>query len=88
MEFIIVKQMEVREHMKKYLDMASEGTNILIPRKNNKNVVVISEEEWKEYERLKTNFAYLQKLERSRLEHERKEIITKTMQELEAMADE
>lgn len=42
----IVKQMEIRSNIKKYFDMASAGDPIIVPRKDNKNVVIISEEEY------------------------------------------
>ena len=42
----IVKQMEIRSNIKKYIDMASAGDPIIVPRKDNKNVVIISEEEY------------------------------------------
>ena len=53
---MIAKQMEVRSNIKKYFDMAHEGETIIIPRKENKNVVIISETEYdrlKQLERLK-----------------------------------
>ncbi len=47
---LIAKQMDVRSNIKKYFDMAHEGEIIVIPRKENKNVVIMSEAE---YDRLK-----------------------------------
>ncbi len=46
----IVKQMDIRANIKKYFDLAYDGDIIVVPRKENKNIVIISEEE---YNRLK-----------------------------------
>ncbi len=43
---MIVKQMEIRSNIKKYFDMAYYGDPIIVPRKENKNIVIISEEEY------------------------------------------
>ncbi len=43
---IKAKQMEVRSNIKKYFDIAYEGTAVVVPRKEGKNVVIISEEEY------------------------------------------
>ena len=53
---LIAKQMDVRSNIKKYFDMAHEGEIIIIPRKENKNVVIISEAEYdrlKQFDRIK-----------------------------------
>ncbi len=49
---VIAKQMEVRANMKEYFDMAYDGTPVIVPRKNKKNIVIISEAE---YHRLTQN---------------------------------
>ena len=41
---IVAKQMEVRANIREYLDKTYNGEQILIPRKNNRNVVIISAE--------------------------------------------
>lgn len=40
---IIAKQMDVRSNIKKYFDMAYNGEAVVVPRKENKNIVIISE---------------------------------------------
>ena len=55
----IVKQMEIRDNIKKYFDIAYSGEPVIVPRKDNKNVVIISEDAFKEYERYKNNIEYL-----------------------------
>lgn len=43
---MIAKQIEIRSNIKKYFDMAYEGDPIIVPRKANRNVVIISENEY------------------------------------------
>ena len=43
---IIAKQMDIRSNIKKYFDIAYNGEAIIVPRKENKNVVIISENEY------------------------------------------
>lgn len=43
---IIAKQMEVRANIKKYFDMACDGEIVIVPRKQDHNVVIISESEY------------------------------------------
>lgn len=43
---MIVKQMDIRANIKKYFDLAYSGDTIFVPRKGNKNIVIISEEEY------------------------------------------
>ena len=43
---MIARQMDVRSNIKKYFDMAYEGEVVIIPRKQDKNVVIISEAEY------------------------------------------
>ena len=43
---LIARQNDVRSNMKKYLDMAYNGEPVIIPRKHDQNVVIISESEY------------------------------------------
>ena len=43
---MIAKQMDVRSNIKKYFDIAYAGETVIVPRKDNKNIVIISEEEY------------------------------------------
>ncbi|MCR5625699.1 MAG: type II toxin-antitoxin system Phd/YefM family antitoxin [Lachnospiraceae bacterium] len=54
----IAKQMEVRSNIKKYFDIAFNGDPVIVPRKGNKNVVIISEEEYNSLEQLRREAAY------------------------------
>ena len=54
----IVKQMEVRSNIKKYFDMAYDGDPVIVPRKGDRNVVIISEAEYSRLSRLDRLRAY------------------------------
>ncbi len=87
----ITKPMELRADLKKYCDMAFNGEPVYVVRKNNENVVIVSEEEfreWQEWQKEKRNAAYLEMLDRSLRQLEHGEVVVKTMEELEAMANE
>ncbi len=83
---IAAKQMDIRANIKKYFDMAFDGEPIIVSRKANKNVVIISEAEYNEMAKAKRNVEYLEKLDRSFAQLERGEVIKKSLDELEAMA--
>ena len=85
---IATKQMDLRANIKKYFDLAFNGETIVVSRKENKNVVVISEQEYNELQRAKRNAEYLAKLDRSFAQLKKGEVIMKSMEELEHMADE
>lgn len=57
---IIAKQMEIRSDIKKYFDIAFDGETIIVPRKQSKNVVIISENEYKRLTSYKHLMAYSQ----------------------------
>ncbi len=59
---VIAKQMEVRSNIKEYFDMAYDGEVIIVPRKQNRNVVIISETEYNAFKQLRRIEAYHQKL--------------------------
>lgn len=85
---IATKQVDLRANIKKYFDIAFDGEPVIVSRKNNKNVVIVSEQEYNELQKAKRNAEYLAKLEYSRAQLERGEVVIKTMEELERMADE
>ena len=62
---IATKQMDLRANIKKYFDMAFNGEPVIVSRKENKNVVIISEAEYNELSKAKRNAEYLAKLDRA-----------------------
>ena len=84
----IAKQMDIRANIKKYFDMAFSGEPVIVPRKENKNVVIVSEADYKEMERARNNAEYLAMLDRADEQLRQGKVVVKTMEELEAMAAE
>lgn len=84
---IATRQMDVRANIKKYFDMAFNGEPVIVARKENKNVVIISEEEYNELAKAKKNAEYLAKLSRADEQIKNGQVVTKTMDELLAMED-
>ncbi len=82
---IVTKQMDVRANIKKYFDIAFNGEPVIVSRKQNRNVVIISEAEYNELEKAKKNAEYLSKLNRADEQIKNGQVITKTMDELLAM---
>ncbi len=80
---ILVKQMELRQNLKKYCDLVHEGEDVVVPRVGGRNVVIISEKAYQNYQRLLRNEAYLKKLDRAFTEAEEGKLITMTLDELE-----
>ena len=84
----IAKQMEVRSNIKKYFDMAFSGEPVIVPRKDNRNVVIVSEKDYKDMEKARRNAEYLAMLDESDRQLREGRVVIKTMEELEAMAEE
>lgn len=80
---IAIKQMDIRANIKKYFDLAFNGEPIIVSRKENKNVVVISEAEYNNLQKAKRNAEYLAMLDKSMAEAEAGGFIVKTIAELE-----
>ena len=56
----------VRDNLKQYCDQVSDcGETVIVTRKNKKNVVIISLEQWNALERAARNAEYLSSLDRS-----------------------
>ena len=85
---IATKQMDIRANIKKYFDLAFNGEPIIVSRKANKNVVIISETEYNNLQKAKRNAEYLAHLDRSFAQLEQGDVVVKSMEELEHMADE
>lgn len=84
---IATKQMDIRANIKKYFDLAFNGEPVIVSRKENKNVVIISEAEYNELSKAKKNAEYLVKLNRADEQIKNGQVITKMMDELLAMEE-
>ena len=80
----IVKQMDIRDNIKKYFDMAHAGEPIIVPRKKDKNVVIISEKDYKEFLKYKKNAEYIAMLKQSMQQAREGGFIETTMDQLES----
>lgn len=82
---------EARQNFKKYCDDVVENNDIIIVSRNGngkENMVWIDLSAYNELKKAQENLQYLMKLEESYKELDEGKIIVKTMEELEAMADE
>ena len=70
---IIAKQMEVRSNLKKYFDLAVSGETVIVPRKQDKNVVIISETEYTRLSRMQRLSAYAQRYSEMKAEEHTKD---------------
>ena len=82
---IATKQMDLRANIKKYFDLAFNGETIIVSRKENKNVVVISEAEYNELQKAKRNAEYFAMLDESIEQLEHGNTISLTMNEMKAL---
>ena len=82
---MVTKQMDVRANIKKYFDLAFGGETGVVSRKQNKNVVVISEKEYNELQKAKRNAEYLAKLDRSAEQLEEGNTISLSLDEMKEM---
>lgn len=62
MNMTLAKQADIRSNIKKYFDAAFEGQIIIVPRKQNKNVVILSEQEYNRLCQLARVSAYAGKM--------------------------
>lgn len=82
---------EARQNFKKYCDDVVENNDVIIVSRNGngkENMVWIDLAAYNELIKAQKNLQYLMKLEESFKELDEGKIVTKTMEELEAMADE
>jgi antitoxin YefM len=81
-----MKTVDIRNDFKRVSDLVCSGEKVLISRPHNENLVVLSEKEYNELEKMRRNEEYLAKLERSLQQFTEGRVVVKTMEELEEMA--
>lgn len=86
---LAVNYSTMRSKLKDYCDQATDNNEIVIvTRKDEKNVVLMSLEQYNEVMRALKNAEYLEKLDKSFKQYEEGKVVVKTIEELEAMANE
>lgn len=86
---LAVNYSTIRSNLKDYCDKATdENETIIVTRKDEKNVVLISLEQYNEFIRNMKNTEYLNKLDRAIKQVEEGKVVVKTLEELEAMTNE
>lgn len=86
---LAVNYSTIRENLKSYCDKVTDNNEtVIVTRKDEKNVVIISLNEWNELQRALHNAEYLGRLNRSIADVKAGRGIVKTMEELEALANE
>lgn len=82
---------EARQNFKKYCNAVVEDNDIIIVSRNGngkENMVWIDLKAFNELQKAKENLEYMKKLEESFREMDEGKVIVKSMEDLEAMADE
>ena len=82
---IATKPIDLRARLKEYFDIAFRGEPVIVSRKNNENVVIISEREYNEMQKAKRNALYLEKLDECYEQLDQGKTITLSMEELRKM---
>lgn len=83
---IALKTTDIRNDFKKVSNLIFAGEKVLISRPRNENLVILSEKEYNELEKLRRNNEYLAKIDSSFQQLAEGHTVVKTMEELEAMA--
>lgn len=86
---LAVNYSTIRENLKSYCDrVTDENETVIVTRKDEKNVVIISLDEWNMLQKAFRNAEYLSKIDRSVADAKSGKVITKSIEELEAMENE
>ena len=86
---LAVNYSTIRGKLKDYCDRVSDDNEtVIVTRKGEKNVVILSLDEYNEIMKASKNAAYLDKINRAIAQIENGDVVKKTMKELENMADE
>ena len=83
---IALKTTDIRNDFKRIGNLAYAGEKILISRPRNENLVILSEKDYNELEKIRRNYEYLAKINRALEQVEDGRVVVKTMEELEEMA--
>ena len=82
---LAVKSMDLRENFKALCDKVFHGETLIVSRPKNENIVMLSEAEYNELMKQKSNAEYLAMLDKSMAEAANGGFIMKTIDELPAL---
>lgn len=82
---MITTNQTISANCEKYFDLAFSGEHIIVSRKGNKNIVIISETEYNNLQKVKRNAEYLAMLDKSIEHYQKGETISFSIEEWEAM---
>ena len=86
---LAVNYSTIRSNLKDYCDKATDNNEtVIVTRKDEKNVVLISLEQYNSLMKAVRNSEYLDKIDKSIKQIEEGKVVVKTMEELEAMESE
>ena len=86
---LAVNYSTIRSNLKDYCDKATDNNEtVIVTRKDEKNVVLISLEQYNSLIKAVRNSEYLDKIDKSIKQIEEGKVVVKTMKELEAMESE
>lgn len=81
----VARQMDIRANIREYFDRAYNGETVFVPRKENRNVYIISQEQYESLQKAKRNADYLMMIDRSMEQLASGQAVTKSIEELRAM---
>lgn len=86
---LAVNYSTIRSNLKNYCDKATdENETVIVTRKNEKNVVIMSLDKYNAIVKSARNAEYLDMIDRSMEQIKQDKVVVKTMEELEEMANE
>lgn len=86
---LAVNYSTIRSNLKEYCDRATdEYETVIVTRKDEKNVVILSLEKYNQIMKTARNAEYLDKIDKSLEQLKQGKVVVKTMEELEAMENE
>ena len=86
---LAVNYSTIRENLKTYCDRVTDNNEtVIVTRKGEKNVVIISLDEWNSLQKAARNAEYLGKLARAIADIKAGRVVVKSIEELEAMENE
>lgn len=86
---LAVNYSTIRSKLKDYCDKATDDNEtVIVTRKDEKNVVIMSLDKYNDIMRAARNAEYLDMIDRSMEQIKQGKVVVKTMEELEEMANE